>query len=475
MPTRNLLVITLTAIIAMVCYTKAQRNRYAAGITEAMQIIDAKYVEEVDIRDLYENAMDGLVDGLDQYSSYISPSDYQKFQESIDQKFGGIGIHVELNETTKRLTILGPLLNTPAFEAGLKPGDTILSIDGSDTAGLDLRDAVKLMRGDPGEIVKLVLRRYGETDTRTFEIPRAIIPVESVHGDRRLDDGRWEFKLREDPRICYIRLTTFGEESVRELKNAMVGADRKQPPPEALILDIRDNAGGLLRAAVETCDMFLRSGAIVSTRGRKKNDSYSATTKTVIPMSVPIVVLVNHESASASEIVSACLQDHERAIVIGDRTWGKGTVQNIISLDNGKSALKLTTASYWRPSNKNIHRHKDATNEDDWGVKPNEGFALKLTDEQRRAMQLDRRAREIYFGDNQPPPKPATESPKAPATDSASEGKSSPDDETSTQTPETKAATDDEPNVAVESLQLTLEDLQLKLAIEHLQKRLDNK
>lgn len=450
MPTRNLLVITLTAIISMVCYAKAQRNRYAAGITEAMKIIDSKYVKEVDIRDLYENAMDGLVDGLDQYSSYISPADYQKFQESIDQKFGGIGIHVELNTTTKRLTILGPLINTPAFKAGLKPGDTILEIDGTSTEGLDLRDAVKLMRGHENEVVNLVIRRFGEADTRDFAIARKIIPVESVHGDRRLDDGRWEFNMKDEPRICYIRLTTFGEKSVDELKDAMKGVDRKQAPPQALILDIRDNAGGLLRAAVETCDMFLESGTIVSTRGRTKNESYSATSVTVIPMSVPVVVLVNHESASASEIVSACLQDHERATIIGDRTWGKGTVQNIISLDNGKSALKLTTASYWRPSNKNIHRHKDATDEDDWGVQANEGFALKLSDNQRRAMMLDRRAREIYFGENQPPPKLEVEK--------------TPEDENVDPPADSETPGDDE----------SLEDLQLKFAVEHLKKQLDN-
>jgi carboxyl-terminal processing protease len=190
-------------------------------------------------------------------------------------------------------------------------------------------------------------------------------------------------------------LTTFGQHSAAEMRAALDVAGTC--PFNGVILDLRDNAGGLLEAAVETCDLLIDSGRIVSTRGRDRRDRsvYDATPSMVIPRTVPVAVLINKYSASASEIVAACLQDHQRAVVIGERSWGKGTVQNLLEIEGGRSALKLTTASYWRPSGKNIHRRKDAPESDEWGVSPSPGFEVKLSEEAQEKLRLARRDRDL--------------------------------------------------------------------------------
>jgi len=270
---------------------------------------------------------------------------------------------------------------------------------------MQLKDSVKLMRGRPGDPVNISIQREGTEEPISLSIKRAIIPIESVLGDRRKDDGQWVFRLQEDERIAYVRLTTFGKQTVSELTKTLQkgsnGYDYK-----GLILDLRGNAGGLLTSAVKTCDMFIADGKIVSTRSRggKERSVREATSKTVVDSSIPLVVLVNNYSASASEIVAACLQDHQRALIVGERTWGKGTVQNIIAMEGGKSAIKLTTASYWRPSNKNIHRGKDAKDTDDWGVSPNEGYEVKIEEKDAEGIAKWRRFRDIVQPSGAPRP-----------------------------------------------------------------------
>ena len=197
--------------------------------------------------------------------------------------------------------------------------------------------------------------------------------------------------MPEHPRITYVRILSFGEKTLEELTKVL--QDR---PVEALLIDLRDDAGGLFTAAVGMCEMFVPQGEIVSTRGRngKVLRTYAASGKTVLDPQVPIAVLVNHYSASASEIVAACLQDHGRAKIIGQRTWGKGTVQNIFTLEGGKAALKLTTAGYWRPSGKNIHRLRGVKDDADWGVKPDPGFEVVLTDVEANQVRKQRHQRD---------------------------------------------------------------------------------
>jgi carboxyl-terminal processing protease len=478
MPVRNLLIITIAAIASMACYEQAQRNRYASGITEAMNLIASNYVEEVDPRKLYENAMDGLVGGLDPYSTYISPGDYQQFQETLDQEFGGIGIVVELNPKSKRLTVMSPLVGTPAYRAGMRAGDVILKIGDQDTEGMTLKDAVALMRGAVGTPIQVTVLHAGQSTPVPFTVKRAIIPIDSVLGDRHNPDGSWDFRLEQNPRITYIRLTNFGEQTVRELREALK-SDTQHHKMEALILDLRGNAGGLLKAAVGTCDAFIDKGKIVTIRGRggREKDAYVATPQTAIPADVPIVVLINQYSASASEIVSACLQDHQRAVVVGQRSWGKGTVQNIILLEAGESALKLTTASYWRPSDQNIHRKTDAKEEDDWGVTPSQGFEVKLSDEDFEKVLLQRRRRDIFYGDARPPKQtsvnpdknvnPEESSPEEPAKTDASPSS----DKDVAESPEDGQGAADGGESVVDGLE-DFEDPQLRKAIDYLEEKL---
>lgn len=379
MPARNLFILIVTAIISIICYHTASRNHYGGLLSLALGEIDDSFVRPVDDRKLFEGAMDGMIRELDPYSDYISPEELQEFQEDLDQKFGGIGIMIEFDDTAKRITVLSPMPDTPAIAAGIRAGDQILAIDGQSIDGTQIREAVKLMRGDPGTVLTLSVLHRGEEEPEDITLRRAIIPVASVWGDKRNADGTWDFTMRGHPNIGFIRLSTFGENTATELRGTLASIDSLV---DGLILDLRRNGGGLLRSATDVCDLFIDSGTIVSIRGRERSDwrDYYASAKETV-FQKPMVVIIDGYSASASEITAGCLQDHDRAIIVGERSWGKGTVQNVLPFEGGQSALKLTIATYWRPSGKNIHRHVDATEDDAWGVIPNEGYEVTTTDD----------------------------------------------------------------------------------------------
>jgi carboxyl-terminal processing protease len=423
-PLRNLLILSFSAIFSLVCYETAVRSRYAATISEALSIINENYLERVDDRELFEGAMKGMIDKLDQYSNFIPPAEYSQFQQSLDQEFGGIGIVVELSEENHTISVMSPLVGTPAYRAGIRAGDIIVSIDGNVVADMPLKEAVALMRGKPGSEVKLLVLHEGDSKPVPMSVRREIIPVQSVLGDQRHEDGSWDFTLENHPRVGYIRLNTFGDRTEEELREALL---EHGDSFDGLILDLRDNAGGYLDSARAVCDMFIDQGVIVSTRGRdnKLRSEYRATERaTVFPQDKPMAVLVNHYSASAAEIVAACLQDHGRAVVVGSRTWGKGTVQNVVPLEGGSSALKLTTASYWRPSNRNIHRLRDDPETGDWGVRPNPGMEIELDDEAAERLARWRRDRDFphskQAGSDLPPPESDREN--SPADSTAEQG-----------------------------------------------------
>ncbi len=401
MPLRNLVAIMLAAVLSLACYEKASRNRYAAVVASAMQTIEDNYFEEVEPRELFERAMEGMVSGLDEYSDYIPPKLYLQFQQSIEQEFVGIGIVVDGPPNIERITVVSPVYDSPAYRAGVRAGDVILRIDGESTEGRILTDCVDAIKGLQGTTVELLVQHMGDEDPVSLKIRRDVIRTRSVLGDTRGEAGRWNYYLQQHPDIGYVRITTFGEHTIEELEEVLRFEDH---PVKSLILDLRGNAGGLLSAAVDTCDMFLDEGVIVSTRGRGGSEqrTFSARSGVIVDRRLPVVVLVDRFSASASEIVAACLQDYGRAKVVGQRTWGKGTVQNIIPLESGRSALKLTTASYWRPSGKNIHRGREDTEQHDWGVRPDEGLQVMLTDEQYRDLFEQRRQRDILFNGGDP-------------------------------------------------------------------------
>ena len=399
MPTRNLLVLCLSAIISLACYHRAAHNRWASTIADAIGQIEANFVEPIDRRDLFEGSMDGMVKQLDQYSGYVSPDQYNQLLEDLDQEFGGVGIIVDVDPDTERLMVLSPFVDTPAYDAGMRAGDLIMAIEGEDTEGLDSSDTIKMIRGTPGTDVHLTILPFGEEEERDVTLTRAIIPVESVLGDRRKSDGTWEFFLSEHPTIGYMRITSFGENTAYDLKSAYEQVANRETKTQGLIIDLRQNPGGLLESAVDVCDLFLSSGDIVSIRGRDKvlEREYKANARTTIPRQLPVAVLVDHYSASASEIVSACLQDHDRAVVIGERSWGKGTVQSVLELEGGRSALRLTTATYWRPSGQNIHRLAKSKETDEWGVTPNEGYEIKYEKEEFVDVVGERRRKDVVM------------------------------------------------------------------------------
>lgn len=362
-------------------------------IAETFEQVDRNYVKQVDRRKLAEAALKGMMEELDPYSNYIAPDDLQRFSSTIEQEFGGIGIQVSMDPTSRRLTVMTPLPGTPAYRAGLRPGDSIREIEGKTTENMTLDTAVKMLKGKPGDPVTLKIMHLGESKPIDVKLVRAVIHVATILGDSYKSDDSWDFMIDKSNKIAYIRLTTFSRDSAEELKTAL--QDLQEAGMKGLILDLRFNPGGLLVAATEISDFFLETGKIVSTKGRNTQERVVYARREGTFSNFPMVILVNHFSASASEIVSAALQDHKRAVIIGERTWGKGSVQNVINLESGKSALKLTTASYHRPSGKNIHRFPGAKDTDEWGVMPNDGFTVKMsTAEMQKYLEL-RRQRDI--------------------------------------------------------------------------------
>ena len=426
MPRRNFSILFMAIILCVFCYHKAdsakrnEHRRIFNIIHKAMSIIETKHVKEVPPRQLLEGSLKGMTDTLDEYSAYIGPDHYRQFRETLDQAFGGIGIQVSLDEETKQLVVTSPLVGTPAYNAGVMAGDKLLAIEGKSTEGFELEDAVKLLRGKAGEAVKITVQHLGSEESKELNIVREIIQVDTVLGDTYNADGTWDYFLAGHDKIGLIRITQFGDRTVAEMTSAM--KKLSAGGMKGLILDLRNNPGGLLEAAVGVCDLFIKDGRIVSTQGRNAEpqmvwDASGTASYTNFPM----VVLVNHFSASASEIVSAALQDHQRALVVGERSWGKGSVQNLIELEPGKTALKLTTASYWRPSGHNIHRFKDSKPEDEWGITPDEGYEVTMTREEMREVLLARRNRDVVRPSTSfpvpPPANPDDPEAKPPAVD----------------------------------------------------------
>lgn len=358
---------------------------------DALDQVERNYVKEVDRRELMEGAIKGMLAKLDPHSSYIAPSDLEKFKSSVENEFGGIGITVSTE--TGELVVTTPLYGTPAYRAGIRGGDTITEIDGQPTKGITMEEAIKRIKGKLGTSVKLSVLHLADGSTDSKEVTRELVRLDSVIGDHRKADDTWNFFLDEQKKIGYVRIMTFSRHTADEVRTAL--QQLSAGGVKGLILDLRWNPGGLLTSAIEISDFFVADGRIVSTAGRSTPERKWEAKKEGTFEGFPIAVLVNHSSASASEILAACLQDHKKAVVIGERTWGKGSVQNIIELDDGKSAMKLTTAGYKRPSGQNIHREVGAKETDDWGVKPNDGFEIKLTDAEVEEYFADRKARDV--------------------------------------------------------------------------------
>ncbi len=307
---------------------------------EVMERAKSSYVEEVEDKKLIESAINGMLVSLDPHSSYLDEQSFKYMNEQTKGKFGGLGIEVTMEQGVVK--VVSPIDDTPAFKAGIKPGDYIVNIDGENVMGMTLNDAVDKMRGKVGTKVKLSIRRLNE---KPFDVTlkREEIKIQSVKND--IKDGD----------VAYIRITSFSEDVDRNVEKAIKKAKKElKDKLKGIVIDVRNNPGGLLDQAVGVSDLFLNQGEIVSTRSRNEEDTIRYSAKSGdIAEGLPIVVIINDGSASASEIVAGALQDHKRAIILGEKSFGKGSVQTVIPL--GKyGAMRLTTARYYTPSGRSI-------------------------------------------------------------------------------------------------------------------------
>ena len=306
---------------------------------EVLEKINKEYVDEIDQSENMDSAINGLLQSLDPYSAYMSPEILEEMQTETSGEFGGLGIEVGIEAGVVK--VISPIDDTPASKAGLKAGDYIVKINNIQVQGKSLTEAVDLMRGPVGSGIELTVRRRGVKKALTFNIIREIIEIQSVKADL-LDNN-----------IGYIRLTSFNDNSSQQIKKEIEKL-KKNVDLNAFILDLRNNPGGLLSQAIKITDFFLDNGEIVSTKSRKKSENRKwFAKKGDITDGKTILVLINYGSASASEIVAGALKDHKRAIILGERSYGKGSVQSIIPLKN-KGAIRLTVAKYYLPSGKSI-------------------------------------------------------------------------------------------------------------------------
>jgi carboxyl-terminal processing protease len=413
--------ITAAALIGIsLTYAQPRTSKKHENIkllVDVLEEVQKKYVRELDqdkMRELVENMINGGLEKLDPHSGFMGVDDFKRFRQDSHGKFGGVGIRLGLDPRTGKFLVESPLAGTPAYEAGVMAGDLILKVDGKALDDWNLKKVVDSIQGDPGTEITLTVLHEGTKKPVDLKMNRAEIKIESVMGDQRdkIDLKKWDFWVDQNDKIAYVRINAFTETTVEELTRIVDGLQKAGL--RGLVVDLRNNPGGLLTAAVDVASLFLPEGKIVVTtkgRGNVIENVHHSRQKdpNVKPGTYyPMAILLNRYSASASEIVAAALQDHARAIVVGERSYGKGSVQNLIPMEDDQTALKITTASYWRPNNRNIHRFPDSKEEDDWGVKPDKGYDVKTTDEDRRDYYNWRRERDIVRrpGDEAKPAEP---------------------------------------------------------------------
>ena len=306
---------------------------------EVLEKINKEYVDEINQSDSMDSAINGLLQSLDPYSGYMSPEIFNEMQTETSGEFGGLGIEVTMESGVVK--VISPIDDTPASKAGIKAGDYIVKINNTQVQGKSLSEAVELMRGPVGSAIDLTIRRRGEKKALTFSVTREIIQIKSVKAELL------------EKNIGYIRLTSFNENSAGQIKKE-INKFEKNKNLKAYILDLRNNPGGLLSQAIKISDFFLDNGEIVSTKSRQQSENRKwFAKKGDLTKGKTLLVLINYGSASASEIVAGALKDHKRAILIGENSYGKGSVQSIIPLKN-KGAIRLTVAKYYLPSGESI-------------------------------------------------------------------------------------------------------------------------
>ncbi|WP_419787937.1 S41 family peptidase [Pseudodesulfovibrio sp.] len=334
-----ILLLTLTVAPGTTMAAKNDHFEALKRFSQVLDMVETYYVKPVTRKELIDNSIKGMIEQLDPHSAYLTPEDYKEMQVDTSGKFSGIGIEISLDQG--RLTCVTPIEDTPADKAGMLPGDLILEIDGEPTQDMSLMDAVKRIRGKKGTTVKLLILHKDSNKPKEIAITRGTIPIVSVKS-QSLEDG-----------YLYLRLTKFHESTTRNMREK-ISEYKKLHELKGIVLDLRNNPGGLLGQAVSVVDTFVDDGTIVYIQGKDKanrKDFYAS--HTADDVTVPMVVLINAGSASASEIVAGALQDHRRALIVGERSFGKGSVQTIVPMADG-SAIKLTTALYYTPKGRSI-------------------------------------------------------------------------------------------------------------------------
>ncbi|MFP4258462.1 MAG: S41 family peptidase [Desulfovermiculus sp.] len=336
---RSLAIVLMLMALAVTPGTTKATERYEPlkNFSRVMDLIEKTYVNDVEREDLVEGAIQGMLQNLDPHSGYLDKEALKDMQDETSGKFTGVGIEITMQNG--RLTVVSPVEDTPAFEAGLESGDMILEIDGESTQDISIMDAVHKIRGPKGSKVELTILQQGASKPERITLTRDVIPMQSVKTEVL------------EPGYLYVRITNFNEKTTRDVRQGLEG---KNEDLKGLVLDLRNNPGGLLDQAVSIADLFLSQGKLVYTKGKVKQAKMDFNAKDEkSDIKVPLVVLINAGTASASEIVAGAIQDHQRGLVVGEPSFGKGSVQTVIPLPDG-AGIKLTTAKYYTPNGRSI-------------------------------------------------------------------------------------------------------------------------
>ncbi|MBV6457319.1 MAG: hypothetical protein HONBIEJF_00427 [Fimbriimonadaceae bacterium] len=344
---------------------------------DVFDLLDAKYVRGLDSDKLFQNSLKALLEGLDPHTQYFDPEEAKQFRQNLKNSFGGIGIIIK-TDASHHPAVEARFLNAPAARAGIQKGDLIVEVDGQSTRGWTQDQVAGKLMGKVGTTVRVSVRRTGD-EKQTFSIRRATIAMSSIRGLDPGENGQW---LDKSAGIGYVRIVRFAEDTANGFRSAY--SRLKKEGVRALVIDLRGNVGGLLSAAVKTADIFVDSGIIVRSVGRDgKEERWMA--RKGEDLTIPIAVLVDGETASSAEVLAACLQDHRRAIVVGVRTYGKGSIQQLFDVGKSGAMVKLTTAHYFPASGRNIDKLSRPAGSDMWGVSPDPGLEVNLDQAEREA------------------------------------------------------------------------------------------
>ncbi len=385
--------VLLIAILAFqIPHGMAQRDNDYAFVRTLVDIhrqVSTNYVESVDESKLEDAAINGMLGQLDPFTVYVPPAKQEEFDQLLEGNFKGVGIQLNQRDDGK-VEVITPIDGSPAFKAGVQAGDIVLKVNGESLEGLKLTpDILKKIKGAIGTSVTLTLQHEGAKDPVDLTMTREEVIVPTIKGYSRKPNNTWDYYVSDEPKIAYVRLTQFTPDSFEKLK--AVVTDLLKDGMKGLVFDLRWNPGGRLDEAVKIIDLFIDKGIIVSTKGRNRPERIERAKAVGTLPKFPMVVLVNEHSASASEVVSGSLMDNHRAVVVGTRTYGKGSVQELIPLEGGNGELKMTVAYYYLPSGRLVHRKKDAT---DWGVEPM--INVPMDDATERAVAQARYEQELF-------------------------------------------------------------------------------